>query len=120
VGAEIAELESIEKLLVLSKELIALDVRAESYAEMLEVYCDAVEVHLNTNPSRMSSEDLEKVKGGELLNGLLKELVENHQLVLQRAVSAKEGIASDLAKLRRTKRGMLAYLSQSFDTNESP
>ncbi len=114
-----AEIEALKGLLALSKELITLDVRVDSYTERLEAYCEAVDSHLRMVPRGLAGPGLEIVPSSALLNEMMQELVENHRLVLERAVFAKEGVAADLAKLRRTKRGMIAYLSQSFDKKES-
>jgi len=117
-----AEIESIRRLLLLSKELIDLDVRSESYTRMLESYCGEVERHLSLNPLEVegATAGAEKMKVSSVLDELMQELVKNHQEVLDRAVLAKEGVASDLAKLRKTRRGMIAYLSQSLDKKDSP
>ena len=116
MNAKNAEVEAINKLLILGEELMSLDARADSYIERLEAYCDAVGQHLNFVDGGSIAEDL---AGSSLLDKLRRQLVERHRLVVERAVQVKEGVAADLAKLRRTKRGMIAYLSQSLDKKES-
>jgi hypothetical protein len=115
MDAKDAEVESLRDLLRLSKELANADLRGELYTEMLESYCEALDRYISLNLTQEQS-GAGIVKNDSVFYELMQELVENHRVVLERASQAKEGVASDLAKLRRTKRGMLAYLSQSVDT----
>lgn len=114
MDAASGEVGALQNLLRQSKELLGLDLRADTYTEMLEAYCEAVDQCLTLDLT--GTRDYDSGKDSSVLHQLVGEIVENHKLVLERAIQAKEGVASDLAKLRRTKRGMIAYLSQSIDT----
>jgi hypothetical protein len=114
-----SKVEAIQRLLFLSEELLNLDVRGEQYTEALEAYSLAIEQHLERNAEALEVGSLDILAVSPLLNELRRELLERHQLVLERAILGKEVVVADLAKLRRTRRGMIAYLSQSLDKKES-
>lgn len=120
MNAENAEVDAINRLLTLGEELVTIDVRAESYMERLEAYCDAVDQHLDFVPRDLRGSNPDDLTVTLLLDRLRQQLVERHRLVVERAVQAKEGVAADLAKLRLTKRGIIAYLSQSLDKKGAP
>ena len=116
MDVENVEVKAIQGLISMSETLTILDVQDELYSVKLDEYCTAVDEYCRLNLSSPEEESVGltnvSIQGSELLE-IREKLIEQHRLVLERAILEKEGVSASLVKLKRTKRGMLAYLSQS-------
>jgi pentose-5-phosphate-3-epimerase len=96
-------IEEVDKLNSLIEKLLHIDVTDEGFVDGLDAVCLALDgLFVQGKIDSLLRID----KGSEIV----RIMADNHRLLLERAESVRDNIGHDLSRLRRSRKGVMAYL----------